>query len=98
MNDDHSEAIEGQTGAMNEPIRAAWDRDESPTLAIVEAIASALDRDPMEMPPLYEVVETEALDAILQRGVRTDSVPVTIQFEYEGFDVTVDSRRQIKLQ
>lgn len=61
-------------------------RDERPAShRIVESLAAAMGVDPIELePPLYEVVETDALDTLLDSGAE-------IRFEYRDHLVCVDS-------
>lgn len=53
---------------------------------IVESIADSDDSDPLELPPVYESVDPDALDAFV-RG--TDHG--LVEFHYAGHAVTVDS-------
>ncbi|GAB3691787.1 hypothetical protein GCM10028857_29610 [Salinarchaeum chitinilyticum] len=55
-----------------------------PSLAVATAIADATGSDPTTMAPLYETVDTDALNRLL----RTDA-SVEIVFEYEGHAVEV---------
>lgn len=72
---------------------------DQPSTAIVEAVARIADRDPLDLQPLAEVVDTDTLDALF--GERTDRRTFTrssseattpgleVGFRYEGFDVVV---------
>jgi len=56
------------------------------SIDVVEAIADATETDPLTMePPLYEVVDTDALDTLYERGAGA-----TVEFRYDGHDVVVD--------
>jgi len=68
------------------------DCSEVPTItAIVEAVAAQDGVDPMELePPLFDVVDPDALEAILSTGATAQS-EVTITFEWAGYDVVVGS-------
>lgn len=69
----------------------------SPSLHVIEAIADATDADPATMPPLYDTVDPDALDAMLDADAT-----VEIVFEYDGHaieisgdgDVLVDGQAQ----
>lgn len=61
-------------------------RPPSPTESIVQAVAAAADTDPLELPPLYERVDADALDAVVS-GLRNGEV----RFRYAGYAVTVHS-------
>ncbi|WP_290819450.1 HalOD1 output domain-containing protein [Halovivax sp.] len=61
---------------------------DDPVVAIVRAVAAVTDRDPTEMPLLFETVHTGALSRVLDA-----SPPGTLEvtFPYAGCDVTVSS-------
>jgi len=73
------------------PDRTRWSQvgnGESVTVRIVRAIAAELDRDPVEMPPLSEYVDIDAL-ALLFEADR--SGPLTVSFRYDTHEITVRS-------
>lgn len=54
---------------------------------VITAIAAHADEEPHRLsPPLYEVVDLDALDEV----ARSDA-SVRVRFEYEGYDVTASS-------
>ncbi|WP_135364852.1 HalOD1 output domain-containing protein [Halosimplex halophilum] len=54
------------------------------SIDVIEAIADETGSDPLRMePPLYEVVDTDALDAIYESGA------ATVEFEYDGHSVVI---------
>lgn len=67
-----------------------WHAAEEPSAAVVAAVAAASDRDPVDLPPLYERVDADALDALVTPGGRPDE-GVTVRFHYDDFGVTVAS-------
>lgn len=42
-----------------------WEHDDPLSAAVVDVVAAVTDREPEELPPLYDVVEPDALDAVL---------------------------------
>lgn len=72
--------------ADNGRIERSIDSDEPPSLVVVRAVAAASNRTMQDLDPLGETIDVEVMDTILQPGgwARVD-------FEYEGFEVTVDS-------
>ncbi|MBO4247640.1 hypothetical protein IL252_07400 [Halomicrobium sp. IBSBa] len=64
---------------------ASADDELPPSTAIVEAVSTSADTPAVELPPLYEVVDPDALDALFADG-QTFGV---VTFEYAGYDVTV---------
>jgi len=56
-----------------------------PSTAIVQAVNTSADRPVADLPPLYEVVDPDALDALFA----DDGAFGVVTFEYAGHDVTV---------
>ncbi|WP_440772141.1 HalOD1 output domain-containing protein [Natronorubrum sp. DTA28] len=63
----------------------------SVTETIVDAVSEAEDCDPLTLPPLWNVIDPEALDALFEptRGGRPRTGRVS--FVYAGYEITVDS-------
>ena len=70
------------------PERYEYGDAESPSMAVLEAVASATDRDPVDLPVLENVLDTDALDALVTHS--TDAT-TRVSFSYDGVDVVVDS-------
>lgn len=65
---------------------------ESTTQSIVSAVATETGTDPLELEPLYEVFDPDALDALLRsQESGTTSAPVRVEFAYEGCEVCVSA-------
>lgn len=63
-------------------------------IEIVERVAARENVDPLELPPLHDVVDTDALTALFANPEqRIDQVT----FSYQGYDVTVEGVRQIRV-
>ena len=58
--------------------------DRSASTRVIEATAARTDRDALDLPPLAETVDPEALDVI------ADDSGAVLTFPYAGVDVTVD--------
>lgn len=58
----------------------------SPVVRIVTAVADELDVDPVAMTPLYETLDTDALDRLLD----TDAT-LEVVFEHDGHAIEVGS-------
>lgn len=67
--------------------RYDW-KNISPSVAIVETVSEASDRDPTELPTLHDTVDTDALDALCT-GSTSDADSITVSFVYANYDVTV---------
>jgi len=61
------------------------DDEWEPSTAIVRAVSSHTGQSVMELPPLYEAVDPDALDALFS-GRQTLGV---LTFAYAGHDVTI---------
>lgn len=83
------------TESITQPIRADWREHDSPCTAIVEVVAAATGREPTDLPPLYESIETDALDALVSAST-DESTRVT--FDYAGVEVTVRSHGEFEVR
>ena len=66
-----------------------WDRDSenTPVFAIISAVAAASGTDPLDLPPLYEVIDPDALNLVLTS--RQDTAVDRLDFQYAGYEVVV---------
>ena len=64
----------------------------SPSERVVRAVSRATGHDPLELPPLFESIDPDALDASI--GAMADG---EISFRFAGHDVTVDSDGTVDL-
>lgn len=67
-----------------------FESGETASEAVLAAVADCADVDPTRLPPLYDTIDPDALDAIF-RGGR----PGRVTFEYAGYEVTVCGRDQV---
>jgi hypothetical protein len=65
--------------------------DEPPSHSVVEAVAEVTNTDPTQLRPLYEVIDTDALDDLITGDFKRIQTPdeLRIAFQYEGCDVAV---------
>lgn len=60
------------------------------SVQIVEAVAETAGVDPLELPPLYETIDPEAIDALIADSEAGQSTsPDVIKFAYADHMVTV---------
>ena len=59
---------------------------------IVESVADSSDSDPLELPPLYERIDPDALEAFV-----AGTEDGLVEFRYAGHAVTVDSRGEVQV-
>lgn len=62
------------------------DPGEPISVVVVRAVAVLENTDPMELPPLYQVIDPEALDALVESD---PGPPRQIEFDYCGYEVIV---------
>ena len=85
---DESNTLSADDGA----IRAEYDWTDTPaSTAVVETVAVACDCEPTELDPLYEVVDPDALDAVVRSSGDGPVVGgTTVTFEVADRSVTID--------
>jgi hypothetical protein len=73
------------------PARHDWS-ERTLGWTVVSAVASGTETDPTALPPLYDVVDPDALERLFRRrdGAIRDS-GLRVSFEYGGHDVMVDA-------
>lgn len=64
----------------------------SPSEAVVLGVAQRSGDDPTDLPTLYDVIDPEALDTLIQT-----SRSCTIEFEYAGYHVSVAGPYEISI-
>jgi len=67
---------------------------ETPTtVAVAEAVSSVENCDPTALAPLYDVVDTDALDAMFD-----DGRDCSVSFVFEGHHVTIENGERIVVE
>lgn len=59
----------------------------SPSEAVFREVAKSEDVDPIDLEPLAETIDPDALDALFEHDRDEDDLEVT--FVYQGYDVTI---------
>ena len=63
---------------------------------VVTAVAGAKDVDPIDLPPLYDAIDPDALNQLFRPGVQSvGSAAGQVRFTFAGCDVVVDSDNQV---
>lgn len=84
---------DGAEGVTRE--RYEWS-STNPSTAVVETVAATTGRDPMTLEPLYERVDPDALDALVNpNGSNLDSQDVTVSFSFADHSVTVHRNGEV---
>lgn len=70
--------------------RIAYERDpgEDPSEAVVRAVSSLTGIDPLELDPLYHVIDPEVLDAVFERGPE-EGVEAEVTLQFNDCEATV---------
>lgn len=79
--------FDAQTGTYETDYRSSA---RSPSRAVISTVALATETDPTDLPPLFDALDTEALDALFGGdGPGRDGATAELSFEYAGQTVTV---------
>lgn len=87
-----------QDDEADDTMSTRWVGSESPSNEIVEDVASFTGQDPLDLPPLYDAIDTDSLDQLLTAGADPHRSHVHVRFEYAGVSVTVRSDRTLLLE
>lgn len=63
---------------------------------VVQRVAAVTGREAMQLPPLYNTIDPEALDAIID-SVSTDASSVC-RFTYEGCRITINGSGEVSVE
>lgn len=82
---------------------ATYDPDSSrtPSSAVVKSVAAVTNTDPMDLPPLYESVDTDALDSFVESDAGADAgddTNASLRFTFSGTVVTVSDDGEIAVE
>lgn len=79
--------------------RATFDNASiTPSIAVVEVMATVLEREAAEMPPMAEVIDPEALDLfLLTQSTESHGGGRTVEFTFVGHEVAILSCGLIKV-
>ncbi len=71
---------------------------DSISASVVDALADANDVDPLELDPLYEAIDPDALDSLFSHLVGGDTPRHgTVRFTTNGYEVEVTSSGRVHL-
>lgn len=72
-----------------------WTAFDSPSSALVDVIAEELTVDPMDLDPLYQRVDPDALNSLFEpRNGRRPLPGTSVEFTYADFRVRVNASGQ----
>ena len=71
--------------------------DHSPVEVIVDAVARAAGVEPMELPPLYEYVDPDAIDTLFERHQGAKDAEALLSFKVDTWNVFVRADGRIRV-
>ena len=71
-------------------MESSFSSSRSTVERIVDAVASHSDTDPLDLSPLHEAIDADALDSLFHEGSSG-----SVRFQYAGRTVTVDSEGSV---
>ncbi|MFC7018096.1 MULTISPECIES: HalOD1 output domain-containing protein [Haloarcula] len=80
-----------QTGQLTRR-RFDWSAVD-PSTAVAELLADAADCEPDEIGPLYDTVDSDALDSLVRHG--ESAADCTVTFPHDGFEVSVSGDGEV---
>ena len=107
MNADNSDGVDEITYDEDWGVyRASFDVDAvAPSHAVVCVVATMVDVDPTDLPPLYDAIDPDSLDrltagtaASANAGPDVAVAAVQVEFEYAGYSVRVGSTGSIEVR
>lgn len=71
------------------------ERDDSVTSVVVEAIADAAGTDPVDLPPLFDFIDPDALEQLFSAPAGGPADEATLSFQFDTWNVFVRSDGRI---
>lgn len=90
--------MNGSNGSHH--VRHDWAENDNISTTILLAVSDLTGRSVDELAPLSDIVNPDALDELLRpdEAAPGREPPVSVAFEYEGYEVTVRRDGHIKIQ
>lgn len=73
------------------------ENDLSPVVAVVEALATVKEIDPLEMKPLSDVIDIEAVQQLFEGHDNATGVTKTLRFQVDGWNVFIRNDGSIRV-
>ncbi|MEY7847598.1 HalOD1 output domain-containing protein [Natrarchaeobius sp. A-rgal3] len=83
---------------MTAPSESIPRSDGDHHVRIVNTVASKEDCDPIDLPPLYDVIDPSALDSLFRSTPTNRRSQGSLTFRYCGYRVTIDARDEISVE
>lgn len=80
--------MDTMTGSISDAVQTNVD-DESMSETVVNAVADAKGVDPLDLDPLYDAIDPDALDRLFSTSPGASASPTELRFEMSGCVVVV---------
>lgn len=79
-------------------VTTSWNIDSgnTPLQAVLSAVAKAKGSDPLELPPLYNTIDADALNQLFLS--EPGSSAIRVSFHYEGCKVTIKGSGEVRVE
>lgn len=86
--------------ATQEPFQHDWRDGETATWNVIDAISEVTGTPPTELQPLYETIDPDALDQLIESSSENPSrsAETTVSFYHEGCAVTIEAGGQLTVR
>lgn len=64
------------------------------TVTVVEQVANRENVDPLELPPLHDAIDPDALDALFDKP---EAAVDGVTFRYQGYEVVVEGPERVRV-
>ena len=85
-------------GEASATVQCDHSTDEPLTVVVAEAVASARDVDVIDLEPLHDVIDTDALERLFEPRVDGPRAHGSVTFEYQDCLVTVSAHGEIRVE
>lgn len=70
---------------------------EKPSMTIINALATAMGVEPTELPPLFEIVDPDAVDSLFSNNTSSPGAEAMLSFNYRNWNVFVNADGRIRV-
>lgn len=67
----------------------------SVTQEIIKAVSRELDVDPLDLPPIYQAIDPDALERVLDSN---ETTTLQVRFHYEGCEIIVTGQGAVTVK
>lgn len=70
-------------------------RNENVSDTVISTVATAVGADPLDLEPLYSVVDPDALDSLFRSSMESPAAALELRFSMAGCQVTVHADGEV---